>query len=137
MTRKEMEQCRSLRQEITSIERAMKHPKSTVVAVFYKDYRSGKGVPKSKQEVDNGEEELRALKVKFNTYMKRLTRRLNEAEDFIESVDEGETRAILRMYYIAGMSQEDIGKELYLTQSRISQIINAFWMTQMSKSNSN
>ena len=57
MTQIEMEQCRSLRYEIESIERAMRSPRSTVVAVFYKDYRSGKGIPKSRQEVDNGEDE--------------------------------------------------------------------------------
>jgi flagellar motility protein MotE (MotC chaperone) len=136
MTRKEMEQCRSLRQEIMSIERAMKHPKSTVVAVFYKDYRSGKGIPKSKQEIDNGEEELRVLKGKLDACMKRLTKRMNEAEDLIETKADGETGAILRMYYIAGMSQEEIGEDLHLTQGRISQIINSFWMSQTSKSNS-
>ena len=66
MTRKEMEQCRSLRYEIASIESAMRSPRSTIVAVFYKDYRTGRGVPKSRQEVDNGEEDLRILRGNLN-----------------------------------------------------------------------
>ena len=133
MTRKEMDQCRSLRQEIRSIETAMKSPRSTVVAVFYKDYRTGKGIPKSKQEVDNGEEELRILKGNLAIYKRKLLKQLTKAEAFIESVESSELRTVLRMYYITGMSQEDIGKEMHYSQSRVSQIINAFWMEQLTK----
>ena len=74
MTRKEMEQCRSLRYEIASIETAMRSPRSTIVAVFYKDYRTGKGVPKSRQEVDHGEEELRILKGSLNICKRKLAK---------------------------------------------------------------
>ena len=79
-----MEQCRSLRYEIASIESAMRSPRSTVVAVFYKDYRTGKGVPKSRQEVDHGEEELRILKGSLSICKRKLAKRLLQAEKFIE-----------------------------------------------------
>ena len=80
MTRKEMEQCRSLRYEIASIESAMRSPHSTIVAVFYKDYRTGRGVPKSRQEVDNGEEDLRILRGNLNICKRKLAKRLLQAE---------------------------------------------------------
>ena len=133
MTRKEMEQCRSLRQEIKSIESAMRSPRSTVVSVFYKDYRTGKGIPKSKQEVDNGEEDLRILEGNLKTCRRKLRKQLDKAEKFIETVEDRETRIVLRLYYIAGYSQEEIAKERKYTQARISQIINAFWMSQLTK----
>lgn len=129
MTRKEMEQCISLRHEIKAIEESMKSPKSTYVSVFYKDYRSGKGVPKSRQEIDNGEEELRILKAYHIRYRRRLLMKLTEAEKFIASVEDSELRTILRMYYINGYSQQEIGNELHYTQAAISNKIRSFWFS--------
>lgn len=130
MTRKEMEQCRSLRYEIASIEAAMRSPRSTIVAVFYKDYRTGKGIPKSKQEVDHGEEELRILRGSLNTCKRKLAKRLLAAEEFIESIEDVETRTILRMYYINNDSQQEIGDALHYSQTAISTKLKMFWLSQ-------
>ncbi len=135
MTKKEMEQCRSLPKEIASIESAMKHPKSTVVVVFYKDYRTGRGIPKTKAEEDGGDEEIRILKKQLQAYRRKLAKQLVRAEKFIESVENSELRTILRMYYITGMSQEKIGEEMYYSQGRVSQILNEFWLSQGTKAN--
>ena len=131
-----MEQCRSLPIEIKSIESAMKHPRSTTVAVFYKDYRTGKGIPKTKQESDSGEEDLRILRGNLRICKRKLAKQLVKAEKFIESIENSEVRTIFRMYYITGMSQEEIGAELHYSQSRVSQIINAFWLSHIAKSKS-
>lgn len=131
MTRKEMEQCISLRHEIKSIEASMKSPKSSYVVVFYKDYRTGKGIPKARQEVDNGEEEIKKLKAYHTRQIKKLRRRLDAAEKFIAEVDDSEMRTILRMYYINGDTQKEIGDELHYTAARISQKLNEFWFGQM------
>lgn len=131
MTRKEMEQCRSLPLEIMSIEKSMRSPKSSEVVVFYKDYRTGTGVPKAKREIDNGEEELRILKAYHKRLINRLKKKLTVAEKFIESVDDSEMRTILRMYYINNMTQEEIGKEIHYTRSTISMKINQFWTKQL------
>lgn len=125
-----MEQCRSLRYEIASIEAAMRSPRSTIVAVFYKDYRTGKGIPKSKQEVDHGEEELRILRGSLNTCKRKLAKRLLAAEEFIESIEDVETRTILRMYYINNDSQQEIGDALHYSQTAISTKLKMFWLSQ-------
>lgn len=137
MTRQEMEQCRSLRQEIKSIENAMRSPRSTIVAVFYKDYRTGKGIPKSRQECDNGEEDLRILRGNLKICKRKLAKRLAEAETFIEAIESSEIRTIFRMYYLTDMSQEEIGDEIHYSQGRVSQIINAYWMAELTKTNKN
>ena len=131
MTRKEMEQCISLRHEIRAIEASMKSPRSTYVAVFYKDYRTGKGIPKTKQEVDNGEEELRILKANLNMCKRKLMKRLAAAEKFIGEVEDSQMRTILRMYYINGNTQKEIGEELHYTAARVCQKLNEFWFGQM------
>lgn len=130
MTRKEMEQCISLRHEIKAIEDSMKSPKSTYVVVFYKDYRTGKGIPKARQEVDNGEAELKALRDRLNSRKRRLMKKLQAAEKFIDKVEDSEMRTILRMYYINGCSQQDIGDELHYSQTAISAKIRMFWLEQ-------
>ena len=135
MTKKEMEQCRSLPKEIASIESAMRHQKSTVVVVFYKDYRTGRGIPKTKAEEDGGDEEIRILKKQLQAYQRKLAKQLVKAEKFIESVESSEVRTILRMYYLTGMSQEKIGEEMYYSQGRVSQILNEFWLSQGTKAN--
>ena len=131
MTRKEMEQCISLRHEIKAIEASMRSPRSSYVAVFYKDYRTGKGIPKTRQEVDNGEEELRVLKESLSMHRQKLMRRLKAAEKFIAEVDDSQMRTILRMYYINGNTQKEIGEELNYTTQRISQKLNEFWFGQI------
>ena len=133
MTRKEMEQCRSLRYEIESIETAMRSPRSTIVAVFYKDYRTGKGVPKSRQEVDHGEEELSILKGSLKICKRKLTKRLLQAEKFIEGVEDAEMRTILRMYYINNSSQKEIGEMMHYSQTAISTKLSTFWFSQGDK----
>lgn len=132
MTRKEMEQCISLRHEIKAIEDSMKSPKSTYVVVFYKDYRTGKGIPKARQEVDNGEAELKALRDRLNSRKRRLMKKLQAAEKFIDSVEDSQMRGILRMHYINGQTQKDIAAELNYSPARISQKINEFWNGQAS-----
>lgn len=131
-----MEQCRSLRYEIASIESAMRSPRSTVVAVFYKDYRTGKGVPKSRQEVDHGEEELRILKGSLSICKRKLAKRLLQAEKFIEEVDDTEMRTILRMYYINNASQKEIGDLMHYSQTAISTKLRVFWFSQGDKDKS-
>ena len=132
MTRKEMEQCISLRHEIKAIEASMKSPRSSYVAVFYKDYRTGKGIPKTRQEVDNGEEELRILRAHLTTCRRKLMKRLAAAEKFVSEVEDSQMRTILRMYYINGNTQKEIGEELNYTSARICQKLNEFWFGQMS-----
>ena len=123
--------------EIKSIESAMKHPRSTTVAVFYKDYRTGKGIPKTRQETDSGEEDLRILKGNLKICKRKLAKQLVKAEKFIETIESSEVRTIFRMYYLTGMSQEEIGEELHYSQGRVSQIINTFWLTHLAKQKTN
>ena len=131
-----MEQCRSLRYEIASIESAMRSPRSTIVAVFYKDYRTGRGVPKSRQEVDNGEEDLRILRGNLKICKRKLAKRLLQAEKFIEEVDDTEMRTILRMYYINNASQKEIGDLMHYSQTAISTKLRVFWFSQGDKDKS-
>lgn len=130
MTKTEMEQLRSIPGEIKAIEQSLKNPRMEYVNVYYKDYRTGKGIPKSRSEYDYDHKEWNRLKKKLRRKIKKLGRLVIEAEVFIDGIEDSRMRSILRMYYINGDTQEHIGKELHYTAARISQLINEFWMQQ-------
>ena len=135
MIRKDLEDCIALRHEIQAIKESMENPKSTYVSIFYKDYRTGKGIPKSMTGLDNGEEQLRILTEALIDRRKKLIRKLASAEKFINGLDDTEIRAIFRMYYINGTSQAEIGRIMNYSQAAISTKINAFWFARNEKKN--
>ena len=130
MTREDMEQLISLESEIKAIEASMKSPKSRYVPVCYKDYRTGKGINKVSFEDDGGKQEMEELRRKLTARKYRLRRKLIEAEAFIGGLKDSQMRTILRMYYINGCTQEEIGNELHYSAARISQKISEFWLGQ-------
>ena len=130
MTRTEMEQLKSIPVEIKAIEESLKNPRMEYVNVYYKDYRTGKGIPKSRSEYDYDHQEWYRLKKKLKRKIKKLGRLVIEAEEFIDGVEDSRMRTILRKYYINGNTQSEIGKELHYTEARISQLINEFWIQQ-------
>ena len=130
MTREDMEQLISLESEIKAIEASMKSPKSRYVPVCYKDYRTGKGINKVSFEDDGGKQEMEELRRKLTARKYRLRRKLIEAEAFIGGLKDSQMRTILRMYYINGCTQEEIGNELHYSAARISQKISGFWLGQ-------
>lgn len=129
MDRRDLEKLRGLRAEIESLQHI--RPKSRTVSIFYKDYRTGVGIPKTDVGLDSGEEERRELAKKILRKERQLSRRVSEIEDWLDSVPDPEMRAILRYYYADGMSQQEIGEKLGYDQSVISRRLAAFWMLQM------
>ena len=130
MTRTEMEQLKRIPDEIKAIEESLKNPRMEYINVYYKDYRTGKGIPKSRSEYDYDHQEWYRLRKKLRKKIEKLSGLVIQAELFIASIDDCRMRTILRKYYINGDTQEDIGKELHYTSARISQLINKFWTQQ-------
>ena len=127
MTRAEMEQIKTIPCEIDAIKDTLNNPRIEYVNVYYKDYRTGKGIPKSRSEYDYDHMEWNKLKRKLKRKIERLGRLVVKAEKFIETIDDAEMRTILRQYYINGRTQEAIGKQLGYDDSTISKKLDAFW----------
>lgn len=130
MTREEMEKCRLLRKEIQSIEDAIESVKTDTVVVSYKDYSSGKGVRKLSTEIVYEKEQKSFLENCLREKKRALEKELIEAEKFIEEIDDPEMRTILRMYYLAGKTQQEIGERINYSRESISLKINSFWKKQ-------
>lgn len=86
------------------------------------DYRSGYPVPQSVVGTDRKKYE-RIIK-QYNEQIKRLEEECLDIEEYIESIEDSETRRIFRMYYIKGMSQKEIGKVMNMDRSTVSRIIS-------------
>ena len=130
MTRKEMEQLKRIPDEIRSIEQQLKNPRLEWINVYYKDYRTGKGIPKSRSEYDYDHQEWQRLKRRLKQKIKMLAALVIEAEQYIDTIEDSRMRTILRMYYINGDTQEAIGEQMHYTAARIGQLIKEFWEEQ-------
>ena len=94
--------------------------KPELQADFYKDYRTGKGIPKSVVGFVFDEREIHAREQKIKLRLKQLESVIKNAEEEIDSVEDPELRSILRLYYIEGETQENIGKILHIERSSVS-----------------
>lgn len=127
MTKKEMEELISIKQEINAIEMSLCAPKSTYAFAFYKDYKTGYPIPKIETGYDDGSICKDQLIKKLIATKKKLQTKIIDAERFIETQTDSELRTILRSYYINGLSQEEIGKLLGYDRSTITKKLKRFW----------
>lgn len=130
MTRTEMEQLKRIPDEIKAIEESLKNPRMEYVNVYYKDYRTGKGIPKSRSEYDYDHQEWYKLRKKLRRKIEKLSSLMVQAELFITSIEDSEIRTILRMYYINGQTQDQIALQLNCERSTVSKKLDRFWTEQ-------
>lgn len=111
---------RKLKKEIMGLRYSIDNAKPELQADFYKDYRTGKGIPKSVVGFVFDEREIHAREQKIKLRLKQLESVINNAEEEIDGVEDPELRSILRLYYIEGETQENIGKILHVERSSVS-----------------
>lgn len=111
---------RKLKKEIMGLRYSIDNAKPELQADFYKDYRTGKGIPKSVVGFVFDEREIHAREQKIKLRLKQLESVIKNAEEEIDSVEDSELRSILRLYYIEGETQENIGKILHIERSSVS-----------------
>lgn len=111
---------RKLKKEIMGLRYSIDNAKPELQADFYKDYRTGKGIPKAVVGFVFDEREIHAREQKIKLRLKQLESVIKNAEEEIDSVEDPELRSILRLYYIEGETQENIGKILHIERSSVS-----------------
>ena len=115
-----VDKIRKLNKEIMGLRYSIDNAKPELQADFYKDYRTGKGIPKSVVGFVFDEREIHAREQKIKLRLKQLESVIKNAEEEIDSVEDPELRSILRLYYIEGETQENIGKILHIERSSVS-----------------
>lgn len=111
---------RKLKKEIMGLRYSIDNAKPKLQADFYKDYRTGKGIPKSVVGFVFDEREIHVREQKIKLRLKQLESVIKNAEEEIDSVEDPELRSILRLYYIEGETQENISKILHIERSSVS-----------------
>lgn len=88
------------------------------------DYRSGYPVPRSVVGVDR--DKYYRLKNRWGSRREQLKKECLEVEEFVENISDSTTRRIFRKSFIEGETQEQISRELHISQSSISKKISIY-----------
>ena len=126
MKRKDLENCRALVQELETLEeKYLKAKPGEDVGDTYGDYRSGYKVTK----VMYGKSSKRAgqLQEKIFTKTNKLRNKIYDIEIWLDDIEDSFMRDVIRLYYVCGKTQEEIGRRKHYSQARINQRIEDFW----------
>lgn len=126
ITKEDLQHLRGLKVEIESL-LAIK-PRPQVVSIFYKDYKTGRGIPKTDVGLDDGEQSALDLATKIARKIREREKLIEAMEDWIEDIADPVERAILRFYYVEGLSQQEIGDRTGYSQPSVSRVLARFWV---------
>lgn len=133
MTKKELKEYRALKLEIRDLQKRIWFIEGTANSPVQDKVRgSSKTFPYTARsftvegfgEDDDTHNRKLQYKQRIIENRKELLEKINSVEEYIQGIDDSETRLIYRMYYMDGKSQIDIGDELHLSQSEVSKRIN-------------
>ncbi len=128
VTREQLEQYRSKKEEIRELEYKLQHlgeGDSMIGNSTIFDYRSGYPQPQTVVGVDW--KKYDNAKNRYCNRIKTLQSECDETEQFVESISDSLVRRIFRMYYIDGISQEHVAKAVHASQSLVSKKISDFF----------
>lgn len=127
MDYEQLKQLRSLRREAEGLKYSIAHAKPEIVTDYYKDYRNGRGVPKSLVGLTFNAKSINARERRLKSKLGEIRGLIEAIEKDIEAISDPDMRSILRMYYIEERSQEEIGSVLGYDKATISRKIKAFY----------
>lgn len=122
----QIKQLKALRREAEGLKYSIDHAKPEIVTDYYKDYKTGRGVPKSLVGVDFDWKGISSRERRLKRKLDEISKLIEAIEGEIETVDDPDMRTILRMYYIEERSQEETGGVLGYDKATISRKIKAF-----------
>ena len=127
MTREKLDEYRSKKEEIKELKYKLDHlgeGDSMIGNSVIHDYRTGYPRPQAVVGVDW--KKFNRLRRRYSQKIDMLEQECVEVEAWIEDIPDSLTRRIFRMYYIDGMKQHRIGREVGLDQSAVSKKISDF-----------
>lgn len=127
MTREQLEEYRSKKEEITELKSRisnLKEDENMVDNDTILNYRSGFPVPENIVGMDT--KKYWRTRDRLVDRLEKLEKECDEIEEFVENIEESITRRIFRMYYVDGMTQDKVAKELHMHRSGISKKISDY-----------
>lgn len=120
-------QLKTLRRAAEGLRYSITHPPYTIVTDYYKDYRTGKGIPKALIGVEIDEKVVRKRERELETKLEEIEQVIKSIESEIDKVKDIELREMLRLYCINEETHEKIGEIMGLERSTISKRLSSFW----------
>lgn len=131
MTREQLETYRSKKAEIKELQDKLSHlndDDNMVGNSVIMDYRTGYPMPQTVVGVDW--DKVYRMESRYKNRIQNLQKECDEIEQFVEDIEDSLTRRIFRRYYLDGLTQEKVGREVYLNKSNISRKIDIFFKSQ-------
>ena len=122
----QIKQLKALRREAEGLKYSIDHAKPEIVTDYYKDYKTGRGIPKSLVGVDFDRKGISSRERRLKRKLDEISKLIEAIEKEIEAIGDPDMRPILRMYYIEERSQEEVGFALGYDKATISRKIKAF-----------
>ena len=88
------------------------------------DYRKGYPQPQSVVGFDYDLYEKR--RARWTKRLEQLQKEVDEVEEWIEAIPDSISRRCLRMYYMDGLTQDQIAKKVHVDQATVSRKIQKF-----------
>lgn len=128
MNKNELKQLKKLIAEKNDLEKRIQNqtfkPKEEV-ADTVKDYRTGFG--RTVVIRGYGSAEWQKVRDKWYSKLLSISARIQNMENFLDSVEDAELRQILRLRYQDGLSQEEVGEIMGYSRQAIQKKEERFW----------
>ena len=128
MTKDELKQLKKLIAEKEDLEKRIRRQAfkpSEEVTDTAKDYRTGFG--KTIVIRGYGDEAWKKLRDKWYVKLVNVSYKIQQMENFLDSVEDAEMREILRLRYQDGKSQEEVGEMLGYSRQAVQKKEERFW----------
>ncbi len=127
ITREQLEAYRSMQEEIRELNYKLQHlgdDDTMMASSTVNDYRSGYPVPQAVVGVDW--DKVDRMYDRCVTRMEKLKKECEAIEEYIEGIGDSMTRRIFRMYFIDGLTQRQISREIHFDKSTVGRKIDKF-----------
>ena len=134
MTKADLMQLKKLIAEKDDLEQrllTLKFNPNEELADTVKDYRTG--FPKTIIIRGYGDNNWQKLHSKWAEKLAITAKRVQDMEAFLDSIKDAEIRQILRLRYIDGLSQEEVGRRMGYSRPAIQKKEERFWEEQYRK----
>lgn len=122
----QIKQLKALRREAEGLKYSIDHAKLEIVTDYYKDYRSGRGVPKSLVGVDFDWKGISSRERRLKRKLDEISKLIEAIEKEIEAIGDPDMRTILRMYYVEEMNYREIEEQIFMSKSNIQRKLKKF-----------
>ena len=122
----QLKQLKALRREAEGLKYSIDHAKPKIVTDYYKDYKTGRGIPKSLTGLTFDEKGISSREKRLKRKLDEISKLIEAIEVEIEAIGDPDMRTILRMHYVEELSYREIEEQAFISKSTIHRKLKNF-----------